>query len=518
VFIGSSNGAMIHLAALFGTPLAAGSRPISAEVWAAAIGAGAKRECGTLPRGGREEIVAIATISPTTGETVKTYDEISEADVERCLAAAAAAHASYRQTGFEARAGWMRRAAGILDGEQDQIAAMMTTEMGKTLSAARQEVTKCATACRYYADHAAGFLADEPADAEAVGAARAYVRYQPLGPVLAIMPWNFPLWQAMRFAAPALMAGNVGLLKHASNVPQTALFMQDLFARAGFPEGTFQTLLVGSARVEAILRDRRVVAATLTGSGPAGQSVAAIAGSEIKKVVLELGGSDPFIVMPSADLPAAAQVAAVARCLNNGQSCIAAKRFIVHDTVYDEFERLFTGQMSGKVVGDPMLEGTDVGPLASDQQRDDVEKLVADAVANGARVLCGGAAPEGPGFYYPPTVLAGITPDMRVHSEEVFGPVATLYRVADIDAAIALANGTEFGLGANAWTNDEEERSRFVQDLAAGMVFINGNVTSYPQLPFGGVKNSGHGRELFVQGIREFCNIKTVWIGDHSHS
>jgi succinate-semialdehyde dehydrogenase / glutarate-semialdehyde dehydrogenase len=463
---------------------------------------------------GKEEAVTIATINPATGDTVKTYDEMTEADVEQCLAAAATAAASYRLTSADARAGWMRAAAGILDDERDQIAAMMTTEMGKTLSAARQEVAKCATACRYYADHAAAFLADEPADSEAVGARHAYVSYQPLGPVLAIMPWNFPLWQAMRFAAPALMAGNVGLLKHASNVPQTALFMQDLFARAGFPDGTFQTLLVGSTRVEAILRDDRVAAATLTGSGPAGQSVAAIAGGEIKKVVLELGGSDPFIVLPSADLPAAAQVAAVARCLNNGQSCIAAKRFIVHNAVYDEFERLFVAQMSAKVVGDPMAEGTDVGPLASEQQRDDIEKLVADAVAKGAKLLTGGAAPEGPGFYYPPTVLTGITPGMRVHTEEVFGPVATLYRVAGIGEAIELANSTEFGLGANAWTNDHSERARLIRDLAAGMVFINGNVTSYPQLPFGGIKNSGHGRELSVHGIREFCNIKTVWIGD----
>jgi succinate-semialdehyde dehydrogenase / glutarate-semialdehyde dehydrogenase len=476
------------------------------------------RGCGNAAARQEGEIVAIATVNPATGETVKTYGEMSDADVERCLADAAAAHASYRQTGFDARAGWMRRAAGILDEERDQIAAMMTTEMGKTLAAARQEVAKCASACRYYAEHAAGFLADEPADAGAVGAQHAYVTYQPLGPVLAIMPWNFPLWQAMRFAAPALMAGNVGLLKHASNVPQTALFLSDLFARAGFPEGTFQTLLVGSARIEAILRDDRVMAATLTGSGPAGQSVAAIAGSEIKKVVLELGGSDPFVVMPSADLPAAAHVAAVARCLNNGQSCIAAKRFIVHEAVYDEFERLFTEQMSGMAVGDPMLEGTDVGPLASEQQRDDVEKLVADAVAKGARVLCGGAAPDGPGFYYPPTVLAGITPEMRAHGEEVFGPVATLYRVANIDAAIELANGTEFGLGANGWTNDEEEQRQLITDIAAGMVFINGNVTSYPQLPFGGIKRSGHGRELFVQGIREFCNVKTVWIGEPARS
>ena len=465
-------------------------------------------------RGGMEDNVAIATINPATGQTVKTFDEMSEADVERCLAAAVATHASYRLTSFDDRARWMRRAAEILDEEQDQVAAMMTTEMGKTLAAAKQEVAKCATACRYYADHAAEFLADEPADAKAVGGQNAYVRYQPLGPVLAIMPWNFPLWQAMRFAAPALMAGNVGLLKHASNVPQTALFMQDLFTRAGFPDGAFQTLLIGSARIEPVLRDSRVTAATLTGSEPAGQSVAAIAGDEIKKVVLELGGSDPFIVMPSADLPAAAQVGAFARCLNNGQSCIAAKRFIVHEAVYDTYERLFTEQMSAKVVGDPMLDGTDVGPLASEQQRDDVEKLVADAVSKGAKVLCGGAAPDDPGFYYPPTVLANVTPEMRVHKEEVFGPVATLYRVAGIDEAIELANGTTFGLGANAWTTDEAERSRFIRDLAAGMVFINGNVTSYPQLPFGGVKRSGHGRELSYQGIREFCNIKSVWIGE----
>jgi succinate-semialdehyde dehydrogenase / glutarate-semialdehyde dehydrogenase len=390
---------------------------------------------------------------------------------------------------------------------------MMTTEMGKTLASARQEVAKCATACRYYAEHAAAFLADEPADADAVGAQQAYVRYQSLGPVLAIMPWNFPLWQVMRFAAPALMAGNVGLLKHASNVPQTALYLQDLFARAGFPAGAFQTLLVGSARIEPILRDRRVQAATLTGSGPAGQSVAAIAGDEIKKVVLELGGSDPFIVLPSADLAAAARVAADARCLNNGQSCIAAKRFIVHDAVYDEFETMFVKSMSAKTVGDPMLDSTDVGPLATEQQRDEVEDLVADAAARGARVPCGGAVPDRPGYYYPPTVLTGITPDMRVYREEVFGPVATLFRAGSLDEAIEIANGSEFGLGANAWTNDEAERQRLIRDLAAGMVFINGNVTSYPQLPFGGVKQSGHGRELSYHGIREFCNVKSVWIG-----
>jgi succinate-semialdehyde dehydrogenase / glutarate-semialdehyde dehydrogenase len=458
-------------------------------------------------------MVAIATVNPATGETVRTFDEMSEADVDRRLSAAAEAHASYRLTSFDQRAQWMRAAAGILDAEQDQIAAMMTTEMGKTLTSARQEVAKCAGACRYFAEHAAEFLTDETADAVAVGAGQAYATYQPLGPILAIMPWNFPLWQVMRFAAPGLMAGNCGLLKHASNVPQTALFLADLFARAGFPAGTFQTLLVGSARVEPILRDERVAAATLTGSGPAGQSVGAIAGAEIKKVVLELGGSDPFIVMPSADLDQAARIAAFARCINNGQSCIAAKRFIVHDACYDEFERLFVKEMSGKVVGDPMLPDTDVGPLASEQQRNDVESVVADAAAKGARVLCGGAAPDRPGSYYPPTVLAGVTPEMRAFGEEVFGPVASLFRVSDIEEAIDLANATEFGLGANAWTNDDGERRLLIRDLAAGMVFINGNVTSYPQLPFGGVRHSGFGRELSRQGIREFCNIKSVWIG-----
>src|SRR5579859_6931559 len=462
---------------------------------------------------GRMVGMAIATINPATGDTVKVFDPLSAAELDDKLERAARAFEAYRRTTVEQRVGWLRAAADVLDNDVDEVGELMTLEMGKTYAAAKAEAKKCALALRYYAEHGPAFLQNTPADPDSVGATDAYVTYQPIGVVLAIMPWNFPLWQAMRFAAPALMAGNVGLLKHASNVPQTALFMQDLFARAGFPIGTFQTLLVGSSRVEAILRDRRVVAATLTGSNPAGQAVGGVAGSEIKKVVLELGGSDPFVVMPSADLPRAAEVAATARLLNNGQSCIAAKRFIVHDAVYDEFERLFTAQMAGKVLGDPMADGTDVGPLSSEAQRDDVEHLVADAVAKGARALCGGAAPEGPGFYYPPTVLTGITPEMRVHTEEVFGPVATLYRVPDIDAAIELANVTEFGLGANAWTNDEAERARFIRDLDAGMVFVNGNVTSYPQLPFGGVKTSGFGRELFSQGIREFCNIKTVWIG-----
>jgi succinate-semialdehyde dehydrogenase/glutarate-semialdehyde dehydrogenase len=351
-----------------------------------------------------------------------------------------------------------------------------------------------------------------PADAGAVGADRAYLRWQPLGPVLAIMPWNFPLWQVMRFAAPALMAGNVGLLKHASNVPQTALRLEDLFKRAGFPEGAFQTLLIGSDAVERVLTDDRVRAATLTGSEAAGRSVAAIAGRVIKKTVLELGGSDPFVVMPSADLARAAEVAATSRCLNNGQSCISAKRFIVHADVYDAFADAFVERMAGMTVGDPMASDTDVGPLATEQGRTDVEEQVADAVDKGARLLCGGERPDRPGWWYPPTVVAGITPEMRMWSEEVFGPVAGLYKVSSYDEAVAVANGTSFGLGANAWTTDAGEQERFVTDLESGQVFLNGMTTSYPELPFGGVKNSGYGRELSAHGIREFCNLKSVWV------
>jgi succinate-semialdehyde dehydrogenase/glutarate-semialdehyde dehydrogenase len=460
--------------------------------------------------------MAIATINPATGETVKTFEELSEEEIDRCVTRACETFATYRLTSYGERAGWMRRAADILDEDLDRVARMMTTEMGKTLAAAKQEVQKCAKTCRFYAEHSAAFLADEPVDPASVGATAAYTRYQPLGPALAVMPWNFPLWQAMRFAAPALMAGNVGLLKHASNVPQTALFMQELFERAGFPEGAFQTLLIGAAKVAAILKDRRVVAATLTGSGPAGSSVASIAGAHMKPTVLELGGSDPFIVMPSADLDRAADVGVGARLLNNGQSCINAKRFIVHRDVYHEFERRFVEITTAKVVGDPMDDKTDVGPLASEQQVKDVSELVDDAVSKGAKVLCGGKTIDGPGFYYEPTVLAGITPEMRVHTEEVFGPVATIYQVDGIDGAIELANGTDFGLGSNVWTDDEAERERFIRDLAAGMVFINGNTTSYPELPFGGIKTSGYGRELSAHGIREFCNLKTVWVGEAS--
>jgi succinate-semialdehyde dehydrogenase/glutarate-semialdehyde dehydrogenase len=456
--------------------------------------------------------MAIATVNPATGETIKAFDPLSVEELDARLARADEAFRSYRLTTFAQRAGWLQAAADILDKEADSIAADMTTEMGKTLKAAKAEALKCAKACRFYAEHAEAFLADEPADPGSVGAKQAYTRYLPIGPVLAVMPWNFPLWQAMRFAAPALMAGNVGLLKHASNVPQTALFMEDLFLRAGFPEGVFQTLLMGSDLVERVLRDPRVMAATLTGSTPAGQAVARVAGEEIKKTVLELGGSDPFVVLPSADLDKAAEVAVTARVQNNGQSCIAAKRFIVHEAVADEFERKFVERMTALRLGDPMDESTDIGPLATEQGRADVEELVDDAVQQGANVLLGGERPDGPGWFYPATVISGITPRMRMYSEEVFGPVAQLYRVGDVDEALELANATVFGLGSNVWTNDPAEQERFVRDMVAGAVFVNGMTTSFPDLPFGGVKTSGYGRELSAHGIREFCNVKAIWI------
>ena len=454
----------------------------------------------------------IATTDPRTGEVLRTFDELTDEQIEDRLAKAAAAAASYRLTTFADRARWLNAAAQILDDRTEELAKLMTLEMGKTTKAAAAEVTKCASVLRYYAENAESILADEPVDGALVNASKAYARYLPLGVVLAIMPWNFPLWQAMRFAAPALAAGNVGLLKHASNVPQTALFMEELFREAGFPDDVFQTLLVGSSKVDAIIKDDRVAAATLTGSEGAGVAVGRTAGESLKKVVLELGGSDAFVVMPSADLAQAAKVATTSRCQNNGQSCISAKRFIVHTDVYDEFMAHFTKEMSGLVVGDPMEDGTDVGPLATESGRQDVEELVKDAVDKGATVVLGGERPKREGWWYPPTILTDITPEMKVYDEEVFGPVASVYRVADIDEAIALANATRFGLGSNAWTTEAEEQERFIRDLEAGQTFINGMVASFPALPFGGIKASGHGRELADHGIREFCNIKTVWI------
>lgn len=462
----------------------------------------------------------IATVDPATGRTLKTFEPMDAAAVEERIARAESAFREHRETDFATRAALMRAAADLLDSERDIIARTMTTEMGKTLAAARAEAAKCAKAMRWYADRAEGLLADEhpdPADVADSGAHRAVVRYRPLGVVLAVMPWNFPLWQVIRFAAPALMAGNTGLLKHASNVPQTALYLGDLFHRAGFPEGCFQTLLIGSGAVEDVVRDPRVAAATLTGSEGAGRAVAAAAGDAIKPTVLELGGSDPFVVMPSAaaELDAAASTAVTARVQNNGQSCIAAKRFIVHEDVYDAFAERFVAAMERLTVGDPTAESTDVGPVSTERGRADLEELVQDALSRGAEALCGGRRPEAlpDGWYYEPTVLAGVTDAMRINREEAFGPVATLYRVPDLDAAVALANDTPFGLSSNVWTRDADEQRRFARDLEAGGVFFNGMTASHPALPFGGVKRSGYGRELSAQGIRAFCNVTTVWFG-----
>ncbi|MGW1429926.1 NADP-dependent succinic semialdehyde dehydrogenase [Streptomyces sp. NPDC002431] len=464
----------------------------------------------------------IATVNPANGETLRTFEALDAVGIEQRIATARTAFATYRTTGFTERARLLDQAAALLDEDQRDIARTMTTEMGKPVKAARAEAAKCARAMRWYAAHAEELLADEQPSAEDVrdsGASRAHVHYRPLGAVLAVMPWNFPLWQVVRFAAPALMAGNVGLLKHASNVPQTALYLEGLFRRAGYPAGCFQSLLVGSAAVEAVLRDPRIAAATLTGSEPAGRSVASIAGDEVKPTVLELGGSDPYLVMPSADVARAARTAVTARVQNNGQSCIAAKRFIVHTDVYDEFAERFTVGMKDLTVGDPMLESTDVGPLATEQGRTDLAELVDDAVRRGADVLCGGGRPEGlapeleHGWFYAPTVLAGITPAMRIHHEESFGPVASLYRVDGLAEAVALANDSPFGLSSNVWTRDPEEARRCVRDLEAGGIFFNGMTASHPALPFGGVKRSGYGRELAAQGIRAFCNTTTVWYG-----
>ncbi|MEV8434214.1 NADP-dependent succinic semialdehyde dehydrogenase [Streptomyces chartreusis] len=461
----------------------------------------------------------IATVNPANGETLKTYEAMGEEEIERRLQLAEATFRTYRTTTFVDRGRLLIQAANLLDADQEDIARVMTTEMGKPVKQARAEAAKCAKAMRWYAERAEGLLADEePADSDVKdsGASRVRVRYRPLGPVLAVMPWNFPLWQVMRFAAPALMAGNVGLLKHSSNVPQTALYIEDLFHRAGYTEGCFQTLLIGAGQVDDILRDERVKAATLTGSEPAGRAVASTAGEMIKKTVLELGGSDPYVVMPSADIDRAAQIAVTARVQNNGQSCIAAKRFIVHRDVYDAFADRFVEGMKALVVGDPMLDETDVGPLSSEQGRADLEELVDDAKRSGATVLCGGhrlRRPELPGWYYPPTVLSDITREMRIHREEAFGPVATLYRASDLDEAVLIANDSPFGLSSNVWTRDEAEVDRFVRDLEAGSVYVNGMTASHPAFPFGGVKRSGFGRELSGHGIREFCNITTVWQG-----
>jgi succinate-semialdehyde dehydrogenase/glutarate-semialdehyde dehydrogenase len=449
----------------------------------------------------------IASINPANGETLQTFSPLTDSEIDSRLARAETAYRSYRRSAVADRIRWLTAAAGILESERDRLGRIMTLEMGKPIAAARAEAAKCATACRYYAEHGERLLADEPVEA---GAGRSFIRYQPIGPVLAVMPWNFPFWQVFRFAAPALMAGNVGLLKHASNVPQCAVEIEDILRRSGFPEDAFQTLLIGSDQVARVLDDPRVKAASLTGSEAAGAHVAAAAGKQIKKTVLELGGSDPFVVMPSTDLDRAARVAAEARTINNGQSCIASKRFIVERSIAAAFEARFVAAMEGLRVGDPLDEATQVGPLATPQILEDVDDQVCRSVAMGARLLTGGRRLPGPGNFYAPTVLADVPHDAPAVREEVFGPVAALLRADDIDAAISLANDTAFGLGAAAWTSDPAEQQRFVDELEAGMVFINGMVASDARLPFGGVKRSGYGRELGESGIREFQNIKTV--------
>ena len=450
----------------------------------------------------------IATINPATGKTLREFPALTKEAIEAKLQLAWTTFHSYRNTPFAERARLLLKAAEILESEKRELGALMTTEMGKTLGSAIAEAEKCAWACRYYAENGEKLLADEPV---ATNASRSYVRYQPLGPVLAVMPWNFPFWQVFRFAAPALAAGNTGLLKHASNVPQCALAIEDILHRAGFPAGAFQTLLIEASAVDALLHDDRVVAVTLTGSEPAGRSVAKSSGGQIKKAVLELGGSDPFIVMPSADFEEAVGAAVKARVINNGQSCIAAKRFIVAEGIYEAFEQRFVDRMKALKVGDPMAADTDVGPLATGKIRDELHDQVQRAVAAGGRLLTGGRKVDGPGFYYEPTVLADVPRSSPVFREEFFGPVAMLFRARDTEEAIELANDSPFGLGSSVWTKDPAEQARFADGIEAGQVFVNAMVASDPRLPFGGVKRSGFGRELGVWGIREFVNVKTVW-------
>jgi succinate-semialdehyde dehydrogenase/glutarate-semialdehyde dehydrogenase len=453
--------------------------------------------------------MAIASINPSTGETLRTFEALSDAGVDAALQRADDAFRVNRKRSFSERARRMSRAAELLEERAGGYGRTITLEMGKPIGAAVAEVKKCALVCRYYAENAEAHLADERIE---TNAAESYVRYEPMGPVLAVMPWNFPFWQVFRFAAPALMAGNAGLLKHSSNVPQSALAIEEVLRDAGFDAFEFQTLLIGSGQVARVLEDERVRAATLTGSEPAGASVASTAAKRIKKSVLELGGSDPFLVMPSADMDAAVSTGVKARIVNNGQSCIAAKRFIVHEAVADEYERRFVEAMRALKVGDPLDESTEVGPLAMPQLVDDIEKQVQKSIDAGATLLCGGRRLGERGNFYAPTVLASIPPGAPAACEETFGPVASLFRVRNVDEAIALANDTEFGLGAAVFTRDRAEAQRCIEGIESGQVFVNAMVASDPRVPFGGVKHSGFGRELGVHGIREFVNVKTVWV------
>ena len=449
------------------------------------------------------------SVNPATGEIVSTYDDFTPEEVDRRLGLAAAASTNWRTTSFEDRSRLMTRGAELLEGEIPVVAEMLSREMGKTFAAAKGEASKCAMTMRYYAEHAESMLVEQPIDSPA---SRSGVRYDPLGVVLAVMPWNFPLWQVIRFAAPALMAGNVGVLKHASNVPESALYLEGLFKRAGFPDGSFVNLFIPGSRVADVIRDERIAAVTLTGSEAAGESVASAAGSVLKKCVLELGGSDPFIVASSADLDRAVPMAVTGRVQNNGQSCIAAKRFIVVEDRAEEFIARFSDAMEAVQVGDPLDPATVVGPLVSADQRDEVAEQVADALAKGAVATAGGSAIDGPGFFYRPTVLTGVTADMRAGVEEIFGPVAVVYVVKDLEEAIALGNDCPWGLGASVWAEDPTEQERAIEAVDAGMVFVNAIVASTPELPFGGIKRSGYGRELSAVGMREFCNAKTVYV------
>ncbi len=463
-------------------------------------------------------MMGIASINPATGETIKGFAALSDSELERKLAKAAATFATYKATTFAQRATWLNGAAQVLEENKRAYGQMMTLEMGKTLGSAIAEVEKCALVCRYYADNAEAFLADVSATTDA---SRSFVRYQPLGAILAVMPWNFPFWQVFRFAAPALMAGNVGLLKHASNVPQCALAIEEVFQKAGLPDGAFQTLLIEASRIADLVTDDRIKAAALTGSEPAGASLASACGKQIKKTVLELGGTDPFVVMPSADLEAAIKTAATARMINNGQSCIAAKRFIVADSIADQFEAGLREQFAALKVGDPMAEGVTVGPLATPSICEELEQQVKTCLDMGATALIGGdvaaikaqlPARLQPGNFFPPTILAQIPPGTPADQDEFFGPVALVFRVANLDEAIKIANSTPLGLGASGWSQDPAEQERMIHELEAGAVFINGLVKSDPRLPFGGIKRSGYGRELGKEGIHEFVNIKTVWV------
>jgi succinate-semialdehyde dehydrogenase/glutarate-semialdehyde dehydrogenase len=457
--------------------------------------------------------MTIASVNPASGETIATFERLSHEDVEQKLQRSVEGFAVNRARSFAERASRMYKAAEILEARANDAARTITLEMGKPIAAAVAEVRKCATVCRHYAEKAAQYLAPEQI---ATDATESYVRFDPLGPILAVMPWNFPFWQVFRFAAPALMAGNSGLLKHASNVPQSALAIEDILREAGFAHGEFQTLLISADQVAAILDDDRVKAATLTGSEPAGAQVASAAAKRIKKSVLELGGSDPFVVLPSANLAEAVKIGVKARIVNNGQSCIAAKRFILHENVADEFEARFVAAMEALRVGDPTDESVDVGPLATPQIVDDLDRQVKASVAAGARLLTGGKRLTdqfgGHGYFYAPTVLTDVPQSAPLYAEEAFGPVASLFRVRDVDEAIRLANATPFGLGASVWTGDRAEAERCIAGIESGQVFVNAMVASDPRMPFGGVKHSGFGRELGVYGIREFVNIKTVWV------